>query len=923
MSSETTVSQPIPFTWWLPKLPRVVALSTFYLVAGTVAVSRARPVDRWNVAGGHVVRYLIAMGPLWVKLGQVLATRWDIVPPGLIRQLRRLHDDCPPSSTAYVNDVLRRVYGDSLDSVFDSFNFKSLASGSIAQVHHATLAGGQEVAVKIVKSGVRESLAADLALARALVTLAHWLAPPLRRFHLPQHFAEVSQLLATQADLNRERRDQEEVRNGFGEHSFMRVPRTYPNLSTRDVLVMEFVDETPGRNWRSVPVAPETLAHRMYYGLCTMLHLKGVFHADPHPGNIFFTADGDVVLVDFGLVGRISEDVRWGLSSFFFACVHRRWELAAERLSRHFVKTNGKVTPPPDTLLPELADILREHFGKDADQWTTFGFLHATGRVLEQYDARLRASFAQIAVMLLTGEGFVHEIDPDFQVWKNARIFADRSSPFMSVELTNRFDRTHWRDRPRSRELRTKASGHLVAQNHLDRLIVPSQYPIFVKHAQASRLQDEDGRTLIDLASGYGPQILGYAHPAVTEAIVRAVRAGSLNGLGHAAEVALAEELTGAFTGADLTVFSNSGTEAAMQAFRMCRAFTGRNRVAKFEGHFHGWSDQGLVSSSFRFSGPTTRPAPVAPYGVPSSTVGDTLVLQYGFTESLERLREHVESLACVICEPMPAAMASCDVEFLRALRTCCDEIEVPLVFDEVITGFRVAYGGVQTLAGVEPDLTCLGKIVGGGLPCGAVVGRRELLDMVRSSGDPFLDYERRGLISGTQSGNSIVCAAGHATIAHLRDHPEIYEELNAKTAWLVDSLTDVAAAHDLPFFIRGTGSIFNLRFADSGAPDTVREHQQGSHFKANIALAYYMREHGVYMPELHFMLLNAAHTRDDLQTITDAFSKSLKQMIADGLFSAVRPARLAACGAPVPSRSSKTRHARRLPPVDMSTRAS
>jgi len=208
----------------------------------------------------------------------------------------------------------------------------------------------------------------------------------------------------------------------------------------------------------------------------------------------------------------------------------------------------------------------------------------------------------------------------------------------------------------------------------------------------------------------------------------------------------------------------------------------------------------------------------------------------------------------------------------------------VPLIFDEIVTGFRVAYGGVQTLTQVIPDLTCLGKVIGGGLPCGAVAGRAELLELIKGSGDPFFDYERRTFVGGTMSGNSIVCSAGHAAIAHLGSHPEIYDELEQKTQWLVRGLAESAAARDLPFFVRGTRSVFSMRFADAGA-QTVREHQAGSHFKANVALAYYMRRHGVYMPELHTMMLNAAHTPADLDGVIDAFSASLGDMCADGFF--------------------------------------
>jgi glutamate-1-semialdehyde 2,1-aminomutase len=248
-------------------------------------------------------------------------------------------------------------------------------------------------------------------------------------------------------------------------------------------------------------------------------------------------------------------------------------------------------------------------------------------------------------------------------------------------------------------------------------------------------------------------------------------------------------------------------------------------------------------------------------------------------------LRAQAHEIACVICEPMPASLASYDLSFLRQLRACCDEIGVPLIFDEVVSGFRVAYGGVQTRADVAPDLTCLGKIIGGGLPCGAVAGRAEIIDIAKSSDDPFVDYESKTFIGGTMSGNSIACAAGHSMLSHLREHPEIYHQLQEKTAWLVQRLSAIAAELQVSFFVNGTCSIFSMRFADNAAAHTIREHQLGSYFKANLALAYYMRRHKIYVPELHTMMLSAAHSYDDLETVATAFDASLKEMIRDGFF--------------------------------------
>jgi glutamate-1-semialdehyde 2,1-aminomutase len=860
--------------------------SAGYLVICGWVVLRASAESRPRVVGKYLARYFTKMGPLYIKLGQVLATRFDLLDADTIAELRQLHDGCPPSPARHVEEALRRAYGNSRSEIFAEFGTEPIASGSIAQVHRATLKGGEQVAVKIVKQGVRQSLADDLSMAGAIVWFLHWTIPAVRAINLPRHFQEIGTLLATQADLHRERRDQDELRQRFSNHAFIRIPPTYPEISTEDVLVMEFVDAIPGRNWKEVAVPPLVLAQRLQHGVCTMLYLKGIFHADPHPGNIFFTSDGCITLVDFGLVGRITEDDKWGLSSFFYACVHQEWERAAHRLFRYFVDPESASGRPSAELLTELAAVLRNHFGERARQWSTFGFISDSRRALQKHGGgRLTTAFTQAAFMAFTGEGFVKEIAPDLPVWENCRIFADRASPYMSDDLTIQFDKKLWEERERSRSLRIRASKTLIAPTHLDRYVLPSRYPLFIRKAHGSKLEDEDGNTLVDVSCGYGPHILGYGHPVVTNAIATAVCHGAINALAHESEVLLAEDLTGAFPGAALAVFCNSGTEATMQAIRMCRIYRGRTRIAKFEGHFHGWSDQCLVSVHFRFSGPVNHPTPISPCGVPSSIADSTLVLQYGSDESLESLRKNAGELACVICEPMPTALASIDRDFLRRLRSTCDEIGLPLVFDEIVSGFRVAFGGAQTLANVVPDITCLGKIIGGGLPCGAVVGRAELIETVKTSGDPFLDYETKGFVGGTMSGNSVVCAAGHATLSYLRSHPEIYDDLENKTTWLIRSLQETAGEHGVPFFIRGTNSIFAMRFADSAGSRTIREQQQGSHFKANLALAYYMRVHGTYVPELHTMMLSAAHSYEDLQAVNSAFSASLGEMARDGFF--------------------------------------
>jgi glutamate-1-semialdehyde 2,1-aminomutase len=709
------------------------------------------------------------------------------------------------------------------------------------------------------------------------------LVPALRELSVRRQFTELVALLSVQADLTQELRNQAEIRSLLAGHSFMSVPQPYPLLSTEDVLVMEFVDGIPGSGWSSVAVPPAVLARRMQHGVYTMLLQKGVFHADPHPGNIFFTRDGHILLVDFGIVGRLTEDEKWGLSSFFYACVRKDWDRAVQRFLRFFVEQDA-ARPPGPAFVGEFSAVLQRHFDTRRERWSTLGFVNDGRDVLRRHRLRLTTSFTQAAFMFFTGEGFVSQVDPEVDIWRNARVFADRFSPYMSDEIVERFDAGLWSARPASRKLRLRAAATLVAPTHLDRYVMPSRYPLFVARASGSRITDVDGHEMVDLSGGYGPHLLGYAHPVVVDAIKAAADRGNINALAHEAEVLFAEELVRPFRGADLAILCNSGTEAVLQALRLARAFRGRDRIAKFEGHYHGFSDHGLISSWFRFSGPARRPRPVGSPGVSHAALNDTLVLQYGDDESLASVQREADTLACVICEPMPSTLAAYDEQFLRRLRACCDECRVPLIFDEVVTGFRVAYGGIQTRVDVVPDVTCLGKVIGGGLPCGAVVGREPIIGTARTSDDPFVDLESRAFVGGTMSGNAIVCAAGQAVLSYLRQHPAIYADLNEKTEWLVGELQRTAAAAGVPFSITGTGSILSMGFGGSRAR-TVRAHHMGSHIKATVALAYYMRTRDVYVPELHTMMLSAAHSYTDLRIVSEAFAGSLAEMIDDGFF--------------------------------------
>ena len=862
-----------------------IALWTAVYGARACAVVLGGDRTRRDLALSGLVRaYLLHLGPLYMKAGQVLATQSGLLSKRATDEFRGFFSDLPPMSRRALEKTLRRAYHRPVLDVFETFDWTPVAVGSVAEVHRATLPSGDRVAVKVVKHGVRERLWASGWVLAGLIRLGD-LVPAVRRLDGVAMFGEIRPLLVEQCDLLGEARTQVRCKDNFARHPYVRVPAPILPLCTPDVLVMEYMEGIPGQHPERVPGSRAQLARRLMDTFYSAVFFHGFYHVDPHPGNLLFTEDGGLVLLDFGLFGSLTEDEKWDLASFYYACVRKDWEVAVDRLTKAFVVHAGRIDGHLDSYRREMAAILKHHFEDVADHWSTINFFDDGTRLLRRYRARVTTSFSLLAIGLLTGEGFVSQTDADIDIWANARRFTDQFSPYMSTEVQERFDRVIVPSIPRSFALRTEAAEYLVAPTHLDRFVLPSSYPLIVESAQGCRLTDVDGHSYIDLSCGYGPHILGYAHPRIAQAIAVAARRGGINALGNRSELALAKQIAEAFPAGSKVLFGNSGTEAVVMALRLARAHTRKDRVAKFEGHYHGFTDQGMVSGWFRHRGDKARPEPVeGSAGSQRSVVRDTLVLQLGEPASLERIAEHADELAAVILEPMPAAMVVYDRPFLQALRDLCAERNIVLIFDEIVTGFRVHYGGVQHLAGVFPDLTTLGKVIGGGLPCGAVVGRAEVIDAARTTQDPFLDVETKGFVGGTLSGNSITAAAGLAMLQELERDPGIFKRLHAKSAFLRKGLFAEADQRGVPCDIKGEHSIFSITF-DYASPRFVRDRLSGSNMKANLALSYYLRQHGVYVPELHTLMLSDAHTDDDLADVIRAFGRGLDEMLADGLF--------------------------------------
>jgi glutamate-1-semialdehyde 2,1-aminomutase len=329
--------------------------------------------------------------------------------------------------------------------------------------------------------------------------------------------------------------------------------------------------------------------------------------------------------------------------------------------------------------------------------------------------------------------------------------------------------------------------------------------PIVIRSGKGAIVTDVDGNEFIDYVCAYGPLILGHAPDAVLAAISKAAARGTSFGMPTEAENTLAELVIDRFPSCEKVRFVNSGTEAAMSAIRLARAATAREKIVKCTGCYHGHSDSLLVQAG---SGATTLGVPSSP-GVPPSITSNTLLIPYNDLDSLRKLLERqATEIACIVVEPIAGNMGCVPPlpGYLQGLRDLCDRFDVLLLFDEVMTGFRVSRGGAQALYQIKPDLTCLGKVIGGGLPCAAYGGRADLMQLVAPQGPVYQ--------AGTLSGNPLAMAAGIATLQAL-DDPALYDQLDRTTAALVDGLAKAAKLAAVPVQLTRVGSMLGLFFSD------------------------------------------------------------------------------------------------------------
>ncbi|PID56147.1 MAG: glutamate-1-semialdehyde-2,1-aminomutase [Ignavibacteriae bacterium] len=391
--------------------------------------------------------------------------------------------------------------------------------------------------------------------------------------------------------------------------------------------------------------------------------------------------------------------------------------------------------------------------------------------------------------------------------------------------------------------------------------------PLFIKEGKGSKFTDVDGNQYLDYIGSWGPHLFGHNPDFIITSLLEAIKKGTSFGAPTEIEIKMAELITQLVPSVEKVRMVNSGTEATMSAVRAARGFTGREKFIKFEGCYHGHADNFLIKAG---SGALTLGVPTSP-GVTKGNAADTLTAQYNNINSVKELiANNKNQIAAIIIEPIAGNMGVIKAEnsFVSELRSICNEEKIVLIFDEVMTGFRVAKGGAQEIFGITPDLTTFGKIIGGGLPVGAFGGKQELMDKIAPVGPIYQ--------AGTLSGNPLAMGAGFAALSHIKNNPGIYQTLEEKSDYLAKGFSENLKKIDRNFTINRVGSMMCMFFTE----ETVTDFSSAVKSDTELYGKYFhkMLEQGVYLAPAQFeaLFVSAVHTKDDLDKTIEAHYNSL-----------------------------------------------
>ncbi len=395
--------------------------------------------------------------------------------------------------------------------------------------------------------------------------------------------------------------------------------------------------------------------------------------------------------------------------------------------------------------------------------------------------------------------------------------------------------------------------------------------PVFFERGVGSKMYDVDGNEFIDYIGSWGPHLFGHNPPFIKSALIEAIDNGTSFGAPNESEVKMAKIITELVPSVELVRMVNSGTEATMSAIRVARAYTNKEKIIKFEGCYHGHADYFLIKAG---SGALTLGVPTSP-GVTKSNAADTLLADFNNIESVKNLiNQNKDNIAAIIIEPIAGNMGviKADENFLVQLRNLCNEEKIVLIFDEVMSGFRVAAGGAQEILGIEPDLTTFGKIIGGGLPVGAFGGKKAIMQMIAPEGQVYQ--------AGTLSGNPLAMAAGYAALSYIKEHPEIYVQLEKNSSYLEQGFKENLKKLNKNFAINRVGSMLCMFFTEA----EVNDYKSAVSSNTELYAKYFheMLNAGIYLPPAQFeaMFISTVHSLNDLDNTIKAHYNSLKKVI-------------------------------------------